>query len=643
MTVTFDLPVPARHPVDPDFLAPPITGSVETHDDRRHRELLEALGFLAEQHAPPDPLIVPAPVPMGDVAGAITTGLAPLLGENARTAEALEQVTQRLVTLGKQISASAVGSSGGGGGRVQITNDSSEPLPVDLGDVPDPHNTATITAAIAQPGNPWEGEPSRVQSEGFIGTFLSLIGAAVGGTYHFKYGPDGSSWPIDITLHTADLSTIRYQPLKVAGEFFQATFEPDLPLGADIIYVTTTHSKQAAPDFVVPASHVFEEANASFAPQWAFLKAFDDRGDSTNVRATPLGDLRVADERLGVTESGSLDTESVRDDVSISFSRDSGATSIAALMNMSVGGTVTHDTTEGRALFTTSSVAGSTSYYESAKTAVYEAGHMIRGEQTIEITPALAGTAKVEWGFGEDNGTGDVLNGIGWGMDATGLYVWRKKAGVYASKVYQTSFNRDVLDGIDPTRYRIGSGPVAFDGTKNGLFLTGFEWLGVAPPFYRIQAPVGEFVTVHVEETSGRINGTTVPEPELPMFVRVSNGDQAVNYQVASGSWRGGIYTSKSLTQGALSGDTGQQDVTTVSTPLAFNFNGRTSVRLKNMTTSARPLIFGFSGSLTALNGDELAVGESIDLDLDEDVPVYVITTSTSGGGVRTSWTVLGS
>jgi hypothetical protein len=86
----------------------------------------------------------------------------------------------------------------------------------------------------------------------------------------------------------------------------------------------------------------------------------------------------------------------------------------------------------------------------------------------------------------------------------------------------------------------------------------------------------------------------------------------------------------------AASADTGQQTVTTVATALSgATLSGRKAFRLKNLSSSARAMFYGFAGSLTAANGDELAAGESVELDLNDGIPVYVITTSTAGAGVQ--------
>ncbi len=87
-------------------------------------------------------------------------------------------------------------------------------------------------------------------------------------------------------------------------------------------------------------------------------------------------------------------------------------------------------------------------------------------------------------------------------------------------------------------------------------------------------------------------------------------------------------------------GQTGQQDVTTAASRVASNaLPNRKSFRLKNLSSSARSLYYGFTGGLTTGNGDELAASEAVELDIDEFVEVYVITTSTSGAGVRCAYT----
>ncbi len=509
---------------------------------------------------------------------------------------------------------------------------------VAMGQLADAGNSAVRTDATQFVGT-WKA----TRSEGYVRqlTVLAALDSTgapnnttLGGTFIFEYSDDGTTATIIETRTITDFETVRDFDLLNAGNYYRCKFTPSRALtGSEAVIISTTHRSQNDGAFVRLANQETEEANVAMGNTFAYLKAFKPNGKSTNIRASSLGDLNVRDTQLFVSESGSLDTESIRDDISIIFARDEGAANILStvITDLSSGGTVTHDATEGRAVFSTTSTAGRTSYFQSVDVAKYEPGHMIRGEWTVEVSPALAGTAKVEWGYGENNGSGDVLNGIGWGMDVTGLYTFRKKAGSYASKVYKTAFNRDLLDGGARSRFISNNLPVAFDSTKNNLYLVGFEWLGVASPIFRIQAPAGQFVTAHVEETSGTITGTTIPEPQLPMFVRVSNGNQATNYTASCGSWRGGIYTSLAIPPTISEPLTSQKSVTSSATLAIDKRAGRKVVALSNRTDSNRSLFYGFTSGVTTSSGFELAAGATADRAWGPNVQVWVIQAGGAG------------
>lgn len=418
-----------------------------------------------------------------------------------------------------------------------------QPQAIDAG------NTKTVTAADASPGVPWVGAWTPTRTVGVVRELVVLAATAssgLGGTFTFEYSENGTTATISEARAIGDFETVRDFDLINAGAFFRVKFEPSRALAGDSVFITTTLRTQDDGSFVRLANQQIEEANAAMGHEFAFIKAFDPiTGKSRNIRPTPLGALRVADDKQTVSQSGSLFVEGIRDDIDLSFSRNNGSASIARLINnASVNGTVTHDVTQGQAVFAVPATAGSRCYFESDKTSTYEPGHMIRGGMTIELSALPTGTGKVEWGFGEDNGAGDILNGIGWGVDSTGLYAFRKKAGAYAAKTYRTSFNRDRLDGSAGSRYRSNNIPVIHNPLMNGIYEQQFEWYGVAPPTYLVTAPAGVPIEAHCEETTGQQTGTTVPEPALPLFIRIQNGGtQAL--QVRTGSWRGGVLTNK--------------------------------------------------------------------------------------------------
>lgn len=516
-------------------------------------------------------------------------------------------------------------------------------LPVTMSQFIDTGNTKIITAADATPSAAWVGAASPTRSVGVVGILLSIIapGQSIGGTYTFEFSEDGTTWPISISTHVNDFSTIRFRPLLNAGAFYRTQFKPDVALGAGFVVLTSQFARQDDPDFVVTAGHVFEEDDAAFGQTFAFLKGYGPDKKSRNIRADDTGALDMYDRRLIVSASGSLFVENIRDDISCNFSRDKYATEGALRVQAvsSQNGTITQNATEGRAHFATGVGANRVCYYRTIKKSIYEAGHEIIGEQTT-VVPALTANQEVRWGYMEDNGSAAILNGVGWGLDATGVFVWRIKNSVEVMKVRQTAFNRDKLNGVEPSLFRRASLPVAYQPTMNTLSRVAYEWLGVSSPLFKIQSPGRAIIEAHVDETSNSQTGTTFPEPSMPLAIRIFNGSPGTDLAVESGSWRGGLHTAKTIDEPSSAGDTGQLDVGLSADVVAPGaIEGRHAIRLKNLSSSARPLYFGFTGGVTVSNGDELAVGESIELDLGPGVGVYVICASTGGGGVRCAWT----
>lgn len=293
-------------------------------------------------------------------------------------------------------------------------------------------------------------------------------------------------------------------------------------------------------------------------PTISALAGLDDNDNFVKIGVDAARRLRTM-EKAFTTQSMSKFTESIRDDATSIFSRNEGVEAVAALIDVeSVNGTVFHDPIEGQVVFSTGDDVGNTIYCHDSETVLYEAGHTIRAEQTIQLSRLPIGDDDVRWGSGESDGVGDVFNGIGWGYDADGLYVWRRKNGVDELLIHATSvagdigdptnfgFNRDKLNGANPTRFYDRTGPQAInllDG-KGTIFLQQYEWLGKAPPDFMVMSPYGEFIAAHREEFPNNGTGTTVPEPNMALFVRAYNAS-GTNLEVRSGSWRAGLYTGR--------------------------------------------------------------------------------------------------
>lgn len=582
----------------------------------------------------------------------------------------------------------------------------------------DPLNTQVITAAEASPGVPWVGGWTITEAEGVVRNVTVLAATdtslgGLGGVFTFQYSEDGVTPTISESRVIGDFEEVRAFDLLNYGAFYRVMFEPDRPLAADSVFLTTRHYREYSGAFVRLAEQRIEQSNAALPATFAFLQAFDPvTGKSVNVPPPPVSgtdpvnqltvpllanevwegtwldveshgnliflyaitpetetpaqvqiqysddqatvlsttnlsftlvaggpftyavylsivngnyagkfarprvvngpvaqtaapvtlfarnqfpftgsfagldspltffsqalltrsvlagedpaagfnnvgadrenNLFVQDRRLTISQSGSQFFEGVRDDISLVFSRDSGVAAIASLVDGGGGAAApAHDPAEGQAVFAVTATPNEICFYLSDLTIRYESGHMIRIGQTIEPSAIPTGDGKIIWGVGESDGAGNIVNAIGYELAADGLHAIRIKAGVYAYRQAQADFNRDTVMGQVGSQYTVGGVPVALDPLNNGIYEKQFEWYGAAPPTSLTTSPYGQPIILDIEETVGQIMGTTVPEPNLPMFIYV-RGDSVAGQalSVRTGSWRGGILTNKTVLTG---------------------------------------------------------------------------------------------
>lgn len=281
----------------------------------------------------------------------------------------------------------------------------------------------------------------------------------------------------------------------------------------------------------------------------AFISGFTPLGPSKIAPMDEHGALKV-DIGGSLTQAGSHFVEGIRDDVGYKFSRDSGAELVQLLVDEnSINGGVVHDPVEGQAVFSVPATSGSRCFFTTPDRVQYEPGHMIRSGMTIQPS-AIPTDGEIRWGIGESDGAGLIQNAIGWGIDSSGLFVFRTKNQVEVYKEYQEDFELDNLSASELSEYTSGNTPIAFNPLMNSIYEQAFEWYGVAPPTFMIGTPRGKPLKVSIEETAGLQTGTTVPEPNLPLFVYINNGTTAEALTVRVGSMRGGINTSKITNSG---------------------------------------------------------------------------------------------
>ena len=156
----------------------------------------------------------------------------------------------------------------------------------------------------------------------------------------------------------------------------------------------------------------------------------------------------------------------------------------------------------------TSSVAS----IQTNKRGQYQAGAMGQAGIGIRIPVAPTGTQYIEWGYT------DFTNGFYFGVDATGNYVAYVTDGV-DTKVYQTNWNVDKLDGTGTSGYTLDQS----DGNGSQI---DFVWYGYEDT---------EFNYLLLDTTTGKVVKTpchrikiegsaSIVDPNQPLMFRVGNG-----------------------------------------------------------------------------------------------------------------------
>lgn len=432
--------------------------------------------------------------------------------------------------------------------EVEISNDTGNPVPIAMAQSVDAGNTVTRTAADG--ATQYVGAWTRTRSIGIVRQLVvlaSTVSSGLGGTFIFEYSEDGANATISESRPIGDFASVRDFDLINAGEYFRVKFTPSRALtGGEMVFITTTQRRQNDGQFVRLANQQIEEANAAMGQAFAYLKAFiAGTGKSVNLRATPDEAFITSDAKMHATPSGSIYTEGFRRQIEHIFSASKGAAAIAALQNGSTGGTVSLDATNGQAIFETGAAPGDSFQFFSQFPFDYQSGQAITGSRTIHLESLPTGDQYFEWGCSDLA----RLNGTGWGVDATGIYTFRMFGGVRVTKTYQTNWNRDKCNGVAPSLFK-------FNGTAQALVVSGvsagnnifyeeFEWYGADSHNYYIKPPQSTPpLIVHVEELPNNSARSSLPDPNIFMFVAGYNGTAGGNLILRSGSWRGGIFSS---------------------------------------------------------------------------------------------------
>lgn len=278
----------------------------------------------------------------------------------------------------------------------------------------------------------------------------------------------------------------------------------------------------------------------------SLLQGTDPDGHIHNLSMTRTHALNVSQDKVVATPSGAIFAEGIRDDIVYDFGT-AGGKFINRLVDLgSVGGDVTHDTTNGGAIFSTGAAPGNSCIFSSDKNIPYniEIGHGIIAEQTICLLDpgSLTGDGYLEWGFG------DGFDGFGYGYDVNGLYVWLRKLGLYVDKIYQNNWNINPCLGSITSEFKREQKSEVLNINLNNLYRVAGEFLYAAEQEYWVKSPEGKLIKTHVNQYPNRETSLSISNANLPLFISIYNDTSSGgDIRVLSGSWRGGLFTSKNI------------------------------------------------------------------------------------------------
>lgn len=156
-------------------------------------------------------------------------------------------------------------------------------------------------------------------------------------------------------------------------------------------------------------------------------------------------------------------------------------------------------------------------------------------------------------------GLGDAENGAFIGVDGTGFFVMRRSktsGSVVDTKIYQSNFNRDKLDGT-------GVSGITIDLTKQNLFSIAYSWLGTNVIIYTVTIS-GTKYPFHVENVGNVLTTAWCQSGQLPMrFENTNTGTTASNTTFKVGC-------SAVFTFGSSKGYAEYQSVSSVVTPITL-------------------------------------------------------------------------
>lgn len=180
--------------------------------------------------------------------------------------------------------------------------------------------------------------------------------------------------------------------------------------------------------------------------------------------------------------------------------------------------------TGGEFILSSGTATSNIAQIETVERGQYQAGSEARFGIGVRVPTAPASTADMKWGYFDDN------NGFYVGYDATGVYVARRSGGS-DSKVYQSSWNVDVLDGT-------GSSGLTLSLSDGVISQVEFTWYGygvIEYSFVLYNATTQRFKKIIAHKTKVSSSASII-DPNQPLRFSVENGaSNTTNYDLYIG------------------------------------------------------------------------------------------------------------
>lgn len=204
-----------------------------------------------------------------------------------------------------------------------------------------------------------------------------------------------------------------------------------------------------------------------------------------------------------------------------------GVSALRDITSVSNSGAITNDSTEYN--LSTGITTGSVATLRSAERGRYTPGAQGQAGIGVRLDETLTGTSEAKWGYFDDD------NGFGFGVDASGTYVFIRRSGT-DTKVHQADWNADTLDGN-------GDSGLTLDLAEGNIFQINFSWYGYGTIEFTVlmsdsnnlQSPV----TIHRFSPSQQ---TSVADPNQPITATITNGNTTDDLDLFVGGRQFSIY-----------------------------------------------------------------------------------------------------